>query len=58
MFQRLKQIAENAKNLSEKVLFRIIFNETEVQDLVLDLNRIEQLFKEGFDALLGDLGIK
>lgn len=50
MFQRLKQVAENAKNLSEKVLFRIIFNETEVQDLVLYLNRIEQLFKEGFDA--------
>jgi len=46
MFQRLKQVAENAKNLSEKVLFRIIFNETEVQDLIIDLNRFDQLFKE------------
>jgi hypothetical protein len=49
MFKRLRKLAENAKNLNQKILFRIVFSDTEVQDLILDLNRIEQLFKEGID---------
>jgi hypothetical protein len=50
MFKSLKRVAKNAANLKTKVLFRIIFSETEVQDLILDLNRIEQLFKKGIDS--------
>ena len=50
MFKRLRKLAENATNLNQKILLRIVFNETEVQDLILDLNRIEQLFKKGIDA--------
>ena len=47
MFKRLKQVAENAKNLKTKVLFQIIFKDNSVQDFILDLNVFEQLFKEG-----------
>ena len=50
MFKSLKRVAKNATNLKTKVIFRIVFSETEIQDLVLDLNRVEQLFKKGIDS--------
>lgn len=46
MFKSLKRVAKNATNLKTKVLFQIIFSKTEVQDLIIDLNRFNQLFKE------------
>jgi hypothetical protein len=46
MFKSLKRLAKNAANLKTKVLFRIIFSDKQVQDLIIDLNRFNQLFKE------------
>lgn len=54
MFQALKNLAKRTKSLNQKILFRFVFSQTEVQDLVLDLNRIEQLFKKGIDST-GDI---
>lgn len=47
MFKRLRKLAENAKNLNQKILFRIVFQDKTVQDFILDLNVFDQLFKEG-----------
>lgn len=57
MFKSLKRVAKNATNLKTKVLFRIVFSETEIQDLVLDLNRVEQLFKKGIDSTDDVIGL-
>ena len=38
------------------MIFRIVFQNNEVQDLVLDLNRINQLFKKGIDAVGDEIG--
>jgi len=46
MFKSLKKVAKNATNLKTKVLFQIVFKDKEVQDLIVDLNRFSQLFKE------------
>ena len=46
MFKSLKRVAKNATNLKTKVLFQIIFKDKTVQDLIIDLNRFNQLFKE------------
>lgn len=47
--EALIRIANNTINLdSKKILFKI-YSETEVQDFIIDLNRIEQLFKKGVD---------
>ena len=50
MLKRLKKVAGKAANLKTKILFQIVFQNSEVQDLIVDLNRIEQLFKEGIDS--------
>lgn len=47
MFKALKRLGQNAKKLKSKVLFQIVFSDDSVQDLVLDLNVFDQLFKEG-----------
>lgn len=56
MFNRLKAIAKNTKKLKTKVIFRIVFQNSEIQDLVLDLNRVEQLFKKGIDSVNDEIG--
>ena len=45
MFQRLKKLAANTKTLKSKLIFRIVFQNNEVQTFVLDLNRIDQIFE-------------
>lgn len=56
MFNRLKAITKNTKKLKTKVIFRIVFQNSEIQDLVLDLNRVEQLFKKGIDSVNDEIG--
>lgn len=46
----LKRLASNIQNLDTKVLFKFVFSQTETQDLIIDLNRIGQLFNQGIDA--------
>jgi hypothetical protein len=50
MFDSLKKLCDNVKNLeSNKILVSIWFDKS-VQDFILDLNRLNQLFKSGVDA--------
>lgn len=46
---RLKKIAENAKALQEKKILFTIYNKSDVQQFIIDLNKIGQLFKKGID---------
>lgn len=50
MFERLFQIVNNVKALEEKQVAVEIFSGSEVQKFIIDLNRIEQLFKKGVDS--------
>ena len=43
-------MAANTKTLKSKLIFRIVFQNNEVQTFVLDLNRIGQLFEKGIDG--------
>lgn len=57
MLGRLGDIAKNAIKLnSSKVLVRIWKNE-EVQGFIVDLNRVDQLFKKGVDSLDEPFGL-
>jgi hypothetical protein len=50
MFNQLKKLCDNVKHLeSNKILVSIWFDKS-VQDFILDLNRLNQLFKSGVDA--------
>lgn len=50
MFEPLKKLCSNVKNLkSEKLLIGIIAD-NQIQHYILDLNRFDQLFKEGINA--------
>lgn len=50
MFGSLKKLCDNVKNLdSNKILLTIWFDKN-IQDYILDLNRLNQLFKDGVDA--------
>ena len=50
MFQELRNKAKAIKRLNEKQLLRLLFFNKELQAFVLDLNRIEQLYKRGIDS--------
>lgn len=52
MFEDFKKIVRNVKALSlteKNSIFAKIIAEKEVKDLILELNRVEQLFKKGVD---------
>lgn len=50
MFKSLIKLCDNVKNLkSEKILIQILVDKN-VQNFIIDLNRIEQLFNDGTDA--------
>ena len=46
---RLIQIANNAKALNEKKILFEVYSDDYIQDVIIDLNRIGQLFKKGVD---------
>jgi hypothetical protein len=56
MFKRLKKIAKNASTLelstpsNKNAIFTKTISKSEVKRLVLQLNRVEQLFRKGIDA--------
>ena len=50
MFGQLHKLIENAKALDANSIFIGIVSEQKTKDLILHLNRIEQLFKEGIDS--------
>ena len=50
MFQALRNKAKAVKRLNEKQLLKLLFLDKDLQKYVLDLNRIEQLYKRGIDA--------
>ena len=47
---RLIQIANNAKDLQEKKILVSIYSQSDVQQFIIDLNKIGQLFKKGIDV--------
>lgn len=47
---RLIQIANNAKALNEKKILFEVYSDDYIQDVIIDLNRIGQLFKKGVDS--------
>ena len=50
MFKSLIKLCDNVKNLkSEKILIQILVDK-KVQNFIIDLNRIDQLFNDGTDA--------
>lgn len=50
MFNELKKIIRNTKALKVDAIFVRIVKESEVKKLIIKLNKIEQLFKQGIDA--------
>jgi hypothetical protein len=56
MFKPLKKLCKNVKNLtSDKILIQI-YAYKKVQNFIVDLNRIDQLFETGTDAKDNFLG--
>lgn len=47
MFQKLHKLIQNVKNLNQNKICFIVFRDKTVQKIVIDLNRIDQLFYEG-----------
>jgi len=50
MFKRLYEIISNTKNLSVKKVAFFVFSLNEVQKIIIDLNRIDQLFYDGINV--------
>jgi hypothetical protein len=50
MFERLYQVIDNVLKLDSTKVGIEIYGESEVQRFIIDLNRIEQLFKKGVDS--------
>ena len=56
LFEPLRKIAKTFATLNTgKVVFKVIGSDQQLQEDILDLNRIGQLFKKGEDAKGGDL---
>lgn len=56
MFKPLKKLCDNVKNLtSDKILIQI-YADKKVQNFIVNLNRIDQLFETGTDASDNFLG--
>ena len=50
MFKPLKKLCDNVKNLtSDKILIQV-YADKKVQNFIVDLNRIDQLFETGTDS--------
>jgi hypothetical protein len=47
MFQKLHKLIDNVKNLETNKICFLVFRDKTVQKIVIDLNRIDQLFFEG-----------
>jgi hypothetical protein len=47
MFEKLHKIIQNVKNLETNKICFLVFRDKTVQKIVIDLNRIDQLFFEG-----------
>jgi hypothetical protein len=47
MFQKLHKLIQNDKNLETNKICFLVFRDKTVQKIVIDLNRIDQLFFEG-----------
>jgi hypothetical protein len=47
MFEKLHQLVQNVKNLETNKICFLVFRDKTVQKIVIDLNRIDQLFFEG-----------
>ena len=55
-FKPLRDILNKAKKLDEnRLMFEVLRNDTDLQDYILDLNRLEQLFKKGIQSDGADL---
>ena len=50
MFKRLYEIANNTKKLSVKKVAFFVFSEKEVQKIIIDLNRIDQILYDGINV--------
>jgi hypothetical protein len=50
MFKSLKKLCKNVKNLESNKILISIWKDKQVQYFILDLNRLNQLFKSGLDA--------
>lgn len=50
MFERLYKVIDNVRKLDSNLVAIAIFADDTVQKFIIDLNRIEQLFKKGVDA--------
>lgn len=50
MFGRLQDVVNNVLNADEDKLFVTVIGKEKVKDLIIRLNRIEQLFKQGIDS--------
>lgn len=47
MFEKLHKLIQNVKNLETNKICFLVFSDKTVQKIVIDLNRIDQLFFEG-----------
>jgi hypothetical protein len=50
MFNQLKKLCNNVKNLNSYKILLTIWADKEVQSYILDLNRLNQLFRSGVDS--------
>ena len=52
----LKRLLQNTINLEVPKILVKVYKDSTVQDFIIDLNRIDQLFKKGEDSLGSELG--
>ncbi|MGR3221314.1 MAG: hypothetical protein ACUZ8H_16075 [Candidatus Anammoxibacter sp.] len=57
MLGRLGIVVENARKLSQSKILIRIWKDKEVQVFIVDLNRVDQLFKQGVDSLGNVFGL-
>lgn len=57
MFGALKRVANNAISLNREKILVTIWSNNNVQQFIVDLNRIDQLFKKGIDSVDDLIGV-
>ena len=50
MFEAIRDLTEKVKQLDEGKLTNIYISDNTIKEFILDLNRVEQLFKEGIQS--------
>lgn len=56
MFERLKEVLNNAKNITVNNVMFQIWIDNDVQELIIELNTLRQLFDRGIDSKGDSLG--